>query len=76
MPTPNLTLLVTPATNVYNVAPALTAQQASALVSLAVVLLVLGVLLIERRSLGSLNRAVRRLFQVVSGDESLVTRRV
>jgi hypothetical protein len=76
MPTPNLALLVTPATNVYNVAPALTAQEASALASLAVVLLVAGILLIERRSVGALNRSIRRLFLAASGDKTFVTRRV
>ena len=76
MPTPNLVLHVTPATNVYNVAPALTAQEASALLAFAVVLLVFGILLIEGGSIRALYRSVRGVFLVAGRDKSLVTRGV
>jgi hypothetical protein len=63
MPTPNLTLLVTPATNVYARTSALSDAQAASVIFVAFALLALGVLLIEGRALRALSANLNRLVQ-------------
>jgi hypothetical protein len=63
MPTPNLTLLVTPATNVYARTPALSDAQAASVIFVAFALLALGVLLVEGRALRALSTNLNRLVQ-------------